>query len=91
MRERGREAALPESDWPLDWDNEGEAATEAPHAGPAPAREPAPERARVPDQDAGGPRQLVRVLDPLSEEAISNADMQLIFLGTAAGQPTRAR
>ena len=87
MRERprgGQQAVA--SDWDLDWDNEGR---QAPPAQPPPARRgPAPEQAAA----DGGERSAVRILDALSEEAISNtSDMQLVFLGTSGGHPTRAR
>ena len=73
------------TDWALDWDNEGR---EALVAQPKQARDaPAPAQA-APD----GERPAVRILDALSEEAISNTtDMQLVFLGTSGRQPTRAR
>ena len=85
-RARGGQQAVA-SDWALDWDNEMREAPPAqqPQPGvPAPA---APEQA-----GAGGGRPAVRVLDALSEEAISNtADMQLVFLGTSGRLPTQAR
>ena len=89
-----RRPGAADTDWLLGWGEDNESSK-----APPPARQPhrqataAPSPRREPELAQGvAERQRVRVLDPLSEEAISNiCDMQLLFFGTSAGQPALGR
>lgn len=86
--------AAADSDWLLGWGDDAESSRAAP-----PVRQP-PKQARAAQSQEQGlehaqnaaERQRVRILDPLTEDAISNvSDMQLLFFGTSAGQPAVGR
>jgi hypothetical protein len=81
-----------ESDWLLGWSKDDGPPSVVPPGRPAGRASNAPRRAPEQATAAAGERQRVRVLDPVSEEATSNiSDMQLMFFGTSAGQPTSGR
>ena len=88
----------------IQWSPPDECITAMSLAGLGPSRGRKPGRGRLPPQAAvleqqqklaqrqETERAAVRELDPSSEEAVANtSDMQLVFFGTAAQRPTKAR